>query len=205
MIVLHGDSMFSGFKNTLEIPKGCVAPHTVLSDAPLTSLYAEIARRHPDRVMQARMGQTTPDVCATFTQAEALWVYPTIFWYGRCDKPIDGPGVLAALEQMTARMSSDWWVCAISVTANEARDHRTHRVDEANAMLSAFARHRFLDPIRALYGDSLLPVHRRLDTFHPNEVACGELAEWLLDHTVAPGAFTPQIVTAQSSGILVPA
>lgn len=184
MIVLRGDSMFDGFKNTLEIPKSCVASHTVLSADPLTCLYAEIARIYPNTIMQAKTGQTTPDVYESFQNSENLWSYPTIFWYGRCDKPINGQGVLAALEAMVACLKSEWWICAVPVTANEFRDGRTHLVDQANDTLAAFAGHRFLNPIKALYSEKLLPASRRLDTFHPNDLACGEIAKWLIAHTI---------------------
>jgi hypothetical protein len=85
---------------------------------------------------------------------------------------------------MVEDKKGEWWVCAIPVTANEIRKDKLAAVDAVNSLLENFAHRRYIDPIRSVFGEALLPLYARLDSFHPNDMACRKLAAWLVENTI---------------------
>lgn len=183
-LIMYGDSMVSGFATTRDIPDTCVADHTVISDDKLTSLSEAVCELAPGSQAFARPGFQSDQV-AEFFRATPQWRdNPTLFWFGRCEKPVSGRNVVAALKGMTAQLTGPWWVCAIPTSQKEVEQSRTAPVDEANALISDFAGERFLDPIRALCGAPVLSLAWRLDKFHPTSAANRALACWIVNRTI---------------------
>ena len=184
MLILRGDSMLSGFPTTGDIPASCLAPHTVISEEKLTTPADVVRQIVPGSEVCALPGLTCSAVLQWFRATPVWWDKPTVFWFGRCEKPVNGLMVVGALAMMVREMKAPWWACAIPITPQEVELSRTGPVDEANAMIAEFEGDRFLDPIRAMGGNPVLPLDKRLDKFHPNSETNRALATWIVNQTI---------------------
>ena len=180
-LILRGDSMLSGFATTFDIPANCLASHTILSAEPLTSIACEMRIIFPDTLSMALPGHTTEDVLQWFDLTEDWWYHPTIFWFGRCDKPVNPSVVVDTLSRMVSKLNNEWWILPIPVTQKEIESDRAEPIEQANLIISQFAGLHYLSPLEELYQSSLLPLSRRIDKFHPNNLGCKEIASWLFN------------------------
>ena len=176
--------MLSGFPTTGDIPASCIAPHTVISDERLTTPADVMRELVPGSEVCALPGLTSSTVLNWIRATPQWWDRPTVFWFGRCEKPVNGLTVVGTLALMARQMTAPWWACAIPTTQNEIAQSRTELVNEANAMIAEFAGDRFLDPIRAMGGDPVLPLDKRLDHFHPNSETNRAMATWIVNQTI---------------------
>jgi hypothetical protein len=184
MLALYGDSMLSGFPTTREIPQSCIAPHTVLSDEPLVTIPQAMREDGIEVECCALPGFTSAQVLEWFNLTPQWRCFPSVFWFGRCEKPIDPARIVEAHAYMIERMTAPWWVCALPVTANEVARQTTGLVELTNEMLQKLAGDRFLDPLRAIGAAPVLPLDKRMDSFHPNSEANRLIARWLIGNTV---------------------
>jgi hypothetical protein len=179
-LVVRGDSMVSGFPTTRDIPDNCLCWDPPINREPLVSLGEAITRRAPDTIVCALPGIASAGIVEWFDLTPIWWGHPTVFWFGRCEKPLRPEPIIAALEHMTPKLTAPWIVCAITMTLNEQMQARTEPVIRTNQKLRAYAGERFYDPIRAVGGDHLLPVWMRVDTMHPNNSGAKAIARSLL-------------------------
>jgi hypothetical protein len=172
--------MVSGFPTTIDIPHNCLRWDTWLTEEPLINVAEALLRRAPDTIVCALPGLTSAGIVEWFDLTPVWWNFPTVFWFGRCEKPLRPEPIIAALEHMTPKLTAPWIVCAITMTLSEQMQARTEPVIRTNKKLRAYAGDRFFDPIRAVGGDHLLPVWMRLDTLHPNYSGAKAVARALL-------------------------
>jgi hypothetical protein len=199
MLVLYGDSMLSGFPTMREIPSHMILPGTVITDEPLVSIPQSMRELGVEVQCCAEPAHTSVETQKWFDQVPQWWGEPTIFWFGRCEKPISHAPVLTALRHMTERVTGQWWVCAIPMSIRDTAKGTDGLVRDANSAIRDFAEDRFLDPIDATGGNPL-PAAKRIDVLHPNSDTNLAIASWLLKNTIWKQARSP--LDSSACGIL---
>jgi hypothetical protein len=184
MLVLFGDSLFSGFATTRHIPAQVRSEKTVLSDEPLTSVAQVIKESIPSTEVCALPGHAPHQVRQWFDLTPQWRDRPTIFWFGRCLKPIEPEEIVYTHIVLAQQMRAPWWICAVPGSGREERKGTLGRVIAINDGLRLFAKDAFLNPIEEMGGQVVFPEERRMDHVHPNCETNRAIANWLIERTI---------------------